>query len=300
MVRQLRTKRKTANQMQGGLGEDLVRRAFPGHWEVRKIWPDFGLDLHVEVFDRLPGSATCQTRGEHFYVQVKSVRGIEVAADKSSRSGDMSVLTCQVDMATLATVRSMGAAVPALLTLVDPDTGSCWFVCLNDYLDKYVRAPAYGAQQGAVTVRVPLGNRLDRDADDYLSLLARRPKLYAAFSRFHDQEHELADLINNSVYAYRHSDEQFALRYDVAVRIDDLLTHNLLLDIYDPPTLLWPRLAEVEGKLQAAAAGIGAAVQPQSKTSLVDYVSSVQDAIAAGADCSQAYEDEVRVVRLPR
>lgn len=66
-------KRYDVNHQQGDDGEELVKSRLPTYWIKRKLAPDYGLDWHIEVFDRVPDAPEhAETRGEHFYIQVKS------------------------------------------------------------------------------------------------------------------------------------------------------------------------------------------------------------------------------------
>ena len=51
------------------LGEKAIRflgsNIFPEEWVIRDIYPDYGLDLDVELFDYENGK--CITLGEHLY-----------------------------------------------------------------------------------------------------------------------------------------------------------------------------------------------------------------------------------------
>lgn len=133
-------KRQHVNHVTGKQAVDLVKQRLPAHWVVRELNPDYGLDIHIEVFDLLPdGSGSADTLGEHFYAQVKGVhgathltktvrhRGNVTKADPDPDVGDpveISVVTFPLDVNELLTVEAMGAAVPALLFVADLDSGT--------------------------------------------------------------------------------------------------------------------------------------------------------------------------------
>lgn len=205
-----RTKQRHANHKKGEQGVKLVAGAFPDDWVVRELTPDYGLDLHVEVFQpdtRNPRNSN--TLGEHFYVQVKAedrLKRTRVAVrersnvekhDPDPRQGEptrIEVFKFSLDTRTLLTVETMGAAVPVLLCLVDLSTETVYYVCLNDYISKVLlpSKPEYEKQR-TVTIQVPAWNVLDKNdpSFSYLRLLARRGKYYAAFNTLAYQYHEL-------------------------------------------------------------------------------------------------------------
>ena len=205
-----RTKQRHDSHKKGAKGVKLVKEAFPEDWVVRELTPDYGLDLHVEVFqadNHDPRSSN--TLGEHFYVQVKAedrltrtkaiVRERPNVAKhdpnpKQGMSTEIDVFKFSLDTRTLLTVEAMGAAVPVLLCLVDLSTDTVYYVCLNDYITKVLlpSKPEYEKQR-TVTIRVPAWNVLDKDdvSFSYLRLLARRSKYYAAFNTLAYQHHEL-------------------------------------------------------------------------------------------------------------
>lgn len=89
-----------------------------------------------------------------------------------------------------------------LLLVVDETTEDVFYVCLNDYINK-ILVPERGdySHQDSWTVYVPLFNRLDRNTPEFscIRLLAKRPKLYGAFSTFAYQAHELRYAVESIV-----------------------------------------------------------------------------------------------------
>jgi hypothetical protein len=91
-------------------------------------------------------------------------------------------------------VQAMGAAIAVLLVLVTLDTRKVYFVCLNDLIDKVILPadPEFQLKQ-TKTIEIPIKNQITT-LDDHLVPLrfyAKRPKLYAAFSKFAYQRKEL-------------------------------------------------------------------------------------------------------------
>lgn len=215
-----RTKRRQANHIRGARGIDIVRKLLPVEWVVRELTPDYGLDLHVEVFNVAPDDPlSADTLGEHFFAQVKTVdsfdiKTVKVAGRKNvskhplgSPDGDPSlipVISCVLDVAEIRTIEEMGTAVPVLLVVVDRSAKEARYICLNDWVGKVLLPsnPDY-ERQGTVTVHVPAWNVFDSGDLSFASiwLLARRSKFYAAFASFSYQFHELERAISLADYA---------------------------------------------------------------------------------------------------
>ena len=209
-MKEPRTKQRHANHITGDQGVDLVRSKLPNFWVVRDIYPDYGLDLHVEVFEQdKHSSGSFNTLGEHFYVQVKTVENIKtecitarhrinvakrVPDSKQGEPIELEVVKYSLDTATLLTVETMGASIPVLLFLADLSTKNVYYICLNDYVTKSLLPynPSY-ENQGTVTVAIPTWNKVDTEnrSFGYLWFLARRGKFYAAFNTFAYHYHEL-------------------------------------------------------------------------------------------------------------
>jgi hypothetical protein len=205
-----RTKRRHANHIKSDRGVDIVQGLLPEHWVVRELTPDYGLDLHVEVFQIAPDDPeSADTLGEHFFVQVKTVDGFDVRTIQVRTRGnvtkavpdpsagdpvDIDVIPCVLDVAEIRTVEEMGTAVPVLLVVADRTTGQARYVCLNDWISKVLlpNNPKYDSQK-FVTVHIPAWNVLDAEAGSFTTvwLLARRAKFYAAFAGFAYQYYEL-------------------------------------------------------------------------------------------------------------
>ena len=121
--RKVRTKQRHAKHVVGDVGVEIVRRKLPIHWVARPINPDYGLDLHVEIFepdDDDPTSAN--TLGEHLYVQVKTAKSVTLEKitvrsrgnvtkhDPDPKVGDpveIEVAKFSLDTETLLTVETM-------------------------------------------------------------------------------------------------------------------------------------------------------------------------------------------------
>ncbi|MDE2107264.1 MAG: DUF4365 domain-containing protein [Patescibacteria group bacterium] len=194
-------------------GERVLRSLLPRHWVLREYRPDYGLDFALETFrppEQSKKFATYETLGEHLFIQLKSVasaaalplqlygRGnVEKQPErlhKDDPAGVLDTIRFSLETSELVTVERMGVGVPVLLVIADISISKCFFVCLNDYIDK-ILIPRHGDYTGKAsrTIHVPVLNEVSDPAvgKTALSWYAKRPKLYAAFQRFVFQEAEL-------------------------------------------------------------------------------------------------------------
>ena len=114
----------------------------------------------------------------------------------------------------------MGYGVPVLLVVADLENTQCYFVCLNDYIDK-ILVPQHGNYTSIKTrtIYVPVTNNLSSEHGiRALRWYGKRAKLLAAFHTFAYQSHELqylADFDQNDelIRMSRHFAER-NMRYD--------------------------------------------------------------------------------------
>lgn len=197
----------------------ILRDTLPEEWVVRDYKPDYGIDIAVEIFEYIDGSnSVSETLGEWFFAQVKSVEktnkkvkkvnhrfNVEKGALKKDKkeSLDIEVIPFQIDTDELLTVQAMGSGVPVLLILVTLDTGNIYFVCLNDIIDKCLipEDPNFSNKKSKV-IHIPIKNQITRTRETLVPIrfLAKRPKLYAAFSKFTYQEHEVSYILENPYF----------------------------------------------------------------------------------------------------
>jgi len=184
-------------------GEQLLRSKLPKQWVIREYRPDYGLDFAIEVFKSKENSstaiATCETLGEHFFIQLKSVAAPEVKQyaifrrenvekgreklNRANKVADVEIYRFQLETSELVTVERMGIAVPVLLVIADLATQRCSFVCLNNYIDK-ILIPRHEDYRVTLsrTINIPVHNEIGTN-HGLLALrwYAKRPKLIAAF-----------------------------------------------------------------------------------------------------------------------
>jgi Domain of unknown function (DUF4365) len=211
------TKRRNQQHLTDEQGSRLLQSCLPHSWVLRPYRPDYGLDYSLELFKRVENSAgqknTFETLGEHLFVQLKStasttVRTLKIfgrynvekkreALNKAELVGTLKVVGKSLESSELATIDRMGVGVPVLLVIADIASGCCYYVCLNDYIDK-ILVPRFGihATSKSRSIDVPIANVLTPNADKYRALrwYGRRAKLYAAFQRFAFQNSNLETL----------------------------------------------------------------------------------------------------------
>lgn len=315
-----RTKQRHKRHISGDRGVDLVRRKLPPSWVVRGIDPDYGLDLHVEVFESDstdPDSAN--TAGEHFYIQVKTTDqvvlhdmlvhsrknvakyGLEPAYDTSMT---IQVAKFPLDSATLLTVESMGAAIPVVLCYVDLHEESVYYVCLNDYLSKVLLPanPSYETQ-ATTTVYIPSWNILDFNDPSfaYIRLLARRGKYYSAFNMFSYQLRELVNAYPSSI------NQQFSLAPSEAsppsetlILARTFLRDALRLGIWDDSgDAYWSPLKSTHEQLLMPQENLPQSRQAVSDAELETYIKNLHTGFFLAANLGNMYEELVREWRQP-
>jgi hypothetical protein len=240
------------------LAQELLHRQVPDHWVVREYRPDYGIDFDVEVFETVTRRAAPPvhvTLGEHFFIQLKGIRRVDarnIAVHsrtnvekpprdlKAAEAATVDVVPYQLEVSELVTVQRMGPALPVLLVVADVSSKVCYFVCLNDYVDKVLLATShdFGNRRSKV-VHVPLANRIDSArGQSALRWYAKRAKLYAAFQKFNYQSRELRFLSQ-----FKEDEAELLSFADHFARI---------LARYDfwKSTEMWAVLADVRGRLE--------------------------------------------------
>lgn len=202
--------------------QDLFRSLLPSQWVVRDYRPDYGIDFSIEIFGYPVGApassakAAVETLGEHLLVQLKGVEKVShhklkvygrynvekapLSTDKSEFF-EISTVRLRLDTAELVTVQRMGSGLPLLLVVADLEKEECYFLCLNDYIDKVLIPSNWDyATAKSRTIQLPAKNKM---GDNELGIIplrwyAKRPKLYTAFQKFHHQYVELQYAFNTT------------------------------------------------------------------------------------------------------
>lgn len=183
------------------IGEDAVRileRLFPKEWVIREYTPDYGIDLNIELFEKIEEKCYI-TKGEHVFFQVKGKESLNRKSLRmNSENGDdyfcMEVVSLSVDTELLSMVEKMGNAVPVLLVVVDTTKEEAYFVCLNDYIEKIIvrENPQYFSRK-TITINIPIHNCVnDSSGIKLIEWYGKRAKLYAFFNKINCQSRDLS------------------------------------------------------------------------------------------------------------
>jgi hypothetical protein len=313
-------KRQHVNHITGKQGVDLVKQRLPTHWVVRELNPDYGLDIHIEVFDLLPdGSGSADTLGEHFYAQVKGVHGTKrltkpvrhrgnvAKADPDPTVGelvDIEVIAFSLEVNELLTVEAMGAAVPALLCVADLDSGTVHYVCLNDYIAKVLLPADPDYTDGeTVTIHLPGWNVLDPSdiSFAYLWLLARRGKYYAAFNQFVYQHVEMGQAVGRLVAQLVDPDNGTSqLAPDIVAMLGVFLRANLRLDVWETSGPgHWSPLTDIREGYEVLLEQLDYFTIPRATAEVDRFRMSLEGVMFRAANLGRMYEELVREWRLP-
>lgn len=206
-------KQRSKQHLIDDAGQKLFRSQVPPHWVVHEYRPDYGIDFTLEVFSKSKekkSATTYETLGEHVFIQLKSVnetnirtlklyerKSVEKFSDGSGNEvlvGEINTVRFQLEIQELVTVERMGVGVPVLLVVADLSKEKCYFVCLNDYIDK-ILIPRHQNYRNKATrsIHIPVLNDLTclNSGNPAIRWYAKRPKLFAAFQRFVFQQAEL-------------------------------------------------------------------------------------------------------------
>jgi hypothetical protein len=228
-------KQKAHSHIVGSKAERLFEDVLPDQWEKRRYAPDYGIDMIVEIFEPKEGSpCPFETLGEHVFVQLKGMshpktaviavppvfnveRQKPTAQDDCEAATKIEVIKFSIETTELVTVQRMGAAIPVLLVAVDITSKRVFFVCLNDYIEKVLLPGEPQYSLGTTrTIYIPTANALTLDPRSLapLRFYAKRPKLYAAFNKFHYQNGELANVDDEDLVEQAKYFATVLLRYD--------------------------------------------------------------------------------------
>lgn len=195
--------------------QDLFRSLLPKEWVVRDYRPDYGIDFSIEIFDQPVNSlassinANVETLGEHLLVQLKGVEKVihhklkvydrynvekSPLSENKSEFLEISSVRHRLDTSELVTIQRMGSGLPVLLAVADLEKEKCYFLCLNDYIDKIlIPSNKDYSKAKSRTIKIPARNKIGSSKLGVIPFLwyAKRPKLYTAFQKFHYQYVEL-------------------------------------------------------------------------------------------------------------
>lgn len=197
-------KKRSENQITGESGIDILRCLFPQEWVIREYTMDYGIDLDVELFEKINEDVYI-TKGEHVLFQVKATNKLEIKKMKVYNNNskkdilEYDVVKYSIDTDLISTVERMGSAVPVLLCLVDNIGKEGYFVCLNDYIDKVLitQNPNYQNQE-RVTINIPIENKIS-SGKFAIEWYGKRAKFYAFFNLINCQERDLKYVSDYSI-----------------------------------------------------------------------------------------------------
>ena len=191
----------------------IIKKLIPKEWVIREFnRPDYGIDLVIELFDKIDDQIS-ETLGEFIYIQVKSVKNLEIKSEKifsvenvakgkwkedKSKYAEIDVIKYVFDTNSIFTIQTLGGSVSVLLFVVDIESENVYFICVNDYIDKIIlpKNPKY-TEQESYTITIPtLNNLVNREiSNNALKFYGKRAKLLSAFSKFAYQKNELSYLL---------------------------------------------------------------------------------------------------------
>lgn len=190
-------KRRVDNHLKENASELLVSKLLPEEWVIRKLHPDYGVDVTVEVFERQ--EQQIPTMAEFLYVQLKSTTSLRFGIEPIRPRGnvekgldlqdteathDLDVVRYVVDTDTIDNARLMGPSTPLMLFVCDLNEDEVYYVCLTDYYDKIVEPRGIDlGKQDTLTILIPVGNKLtDPRSVQVMRFYAARAKLYGMFN----------------------------------------------------------------------------------------------------------------------
>lgn len=206
-------KRRVFQHMMEDESYQVIKKQLPKEWVIREFnRPDYGIDLVIELFDKID-EYNSETLGEFIYVQVKSVKSIDVIKkqifyvgnvakgvwrEDKSQYAEIDAIKYVFDTDSIYTIQSLGASVSVLLFVADLSTENVYFICINDYIDKILlpKNPGY-TNQGSITITIPALNNLHEKAilNNAFKFYGKRAKLLAAFSKFAYQKNEIGYIL---------------------------------------------------------------------------------------------------------
>lgn len=228
----------------------FLQSIFPVEWVQRKMEPDYGIDVDIELFDY--ESDVCVTLGEHVFLQVKGTTkpnytqikpaGKVLYTNKELDKMQISVLKFVVDVPLLKLVERMGSAVPVLLVVVDIYEQIAYYVCLNDYIHNVLkyRIDDY-REYDNVTIYIPQENVLKPSV---VSWYGKRTKLYGLFQELltladnvqYCDAKQKVDIMERNLKIIASSDawgvcKQWSALEQIRQQLDAMLENNMISEI---------------------------------------------------------------------
>jgi hypothetical protein len=251
-----RSKRRSVQHLIDENAQKLLLSLIPTGWVLRNYRPDYGIDFALEVFQEVSTESQTEifeTMGEHLFIQLKGQReakrrilkvynryNVEKAVlveDKTDIVAEIEVIKFSIEVSELVTIQRMGAGLPVILVLVEISSRNCYFLCLNDYIDKILIPKFRGndyANAKTRTLYIPTYNVLKNPSysSKILGWYSKRNKLISAFQKMAYQYKELNyldDTLQRRSLAQHFS--KILLRYDFWEDLDWRILSSLHQDI---------------------------------------------------------------------
>jgi hypothetical protein len=120
-----------------------VERIFPPEWVCRRVEPDYGIDLRVEI------AAGEQVTGLEFCVQLKGTNRLKISRDDV-------IHRCKVSTARYFLRRPE----PVMYVVYDAEEDTAYWLWMQPYLQELDEAKPGWREQKTVQIRIPRANRL--------------------------------------------------------------------------------------------------------------------------------------------
>lgn len=199
-------KSRDDNHLKEDVSEALISKLLPEEWVIRKLHPDYGVDVTIEVFERQ--GQQIPTMGEFLFVQLKSTTSLKCGVEPIKPRGnvekgldtqeghathELDVIRFVVDTDTIDNARLMGPTTPLMLFVCDLSENEVYYVCLTDYYDKIIEPRGIDlSKQKTITVLIPAANKLtDPRSAQVMRFYATRAKLYGMFNLAQFQYREI-------------------------------------------------------------------------------------------------------------
>jgi hypothetical protein len=238
--------------------EAIVKQHLPNEWVMRKLHPDYGVDVSIEVFERV--NTKIPTMGEFVFVQLKSRQELTGSCLKISERGnvekaidseqgryffELDVVKYVIDSDTIDNARLMGPSTPLMLFVVELKTKEVYYICLTEYYDKILEPRGFDfSAQKSVSINIPKSNRLsDQRAHEVMRFFATRAKLYAMFNLAQFQFRESRYLLD--VFTSHEHVDELAENYKIIERFARRLR---AMPIWERPTI-WQLMRDYRDRL---------------------------------------------------
>lgn len=282
-------KERSDTHLSEDVSESIVKRLLPQEWVIRKLHPDYGVDVSIEVFERI--STKIPTMGEFIFVQLKSTSNLQEATLKIRQRGnvekapdeeqgpyvfELDVIKFVVDIDTIDNARLMGPSTPLMLFVVDVLSQEVYYVCLTDYYDKVLEPRGFDlSTQASATIHIPKSNRLSLTQSlEVMRFFACRAKLYGMFNlcqfQFRESRYIVEDL----------ADQEKVSELEQNIRIIDRFARRLrAMPIWDRPTI-WQLVRDYKNRLDHIINEIDSGAEGKIRQGIREFVAGTDDGLS--------------------